>query len=145
MGRVMFPKFRGKLFEDEDQKTTENQILGPGYRHHAPRAWKNASCMDFPNNAPRDFPMNLGHAFGHPCWVKPTLLSQTQVETLTINTSLLHSEFLVQNCGSSRGRQLWSFRRVYIFSLVFQCMFLSLVICFQLLCVTKSFQVRVLR
>jgi len=36
--------------------------------------------------------------------VKPTLLAQTQTETLTINTSLPHLEILVQNCVSSRGR-----------------------------------------
>jgi len=52
-------------------------------------------------------------------WVKLAFLAQTQLETLTINTILPHSEFLVQNCGSSIGRQLWSFRRVSIFSLIF--------------------------
>jgi hypothetical protein len=52
-------------------------------------------------------------------WVKPALLAQTQVETLTINTSLPYSEFLVLNSGSSRGRKLWRFRRVFIFSLIF--------------------------
>jgi len=38
MGRILFPKFRGKLFENEDLKTTENRRFGPRYRHHAPRA-----------------------------------------------------------------------------------------------------------
>jgi len=30
MGGIMFPKYRGKLFEDEDLKTTENQKISPG-------------------------------------------------------------------------------------------------------------------
>jgi len=42
MGGIMFPKYRGKLFEDEDLKTTENRRLSPGNRLHAPRAWENA-------------------------------------------------------------------------------------------------------
>jgi len=42
MGGILFPKYRGKLCEDEDLKTTENQRLGPEERHNAPRAWKNA-------------------------------------------------------------------------------------------------------
>jgi len=46
MGRILFPKCRGKLFEDEDLKTTENQRLNPGYRHHAPRAWKGLCCLN---------------------------------------------------------------------------------------------------
>jgi len=41
------------------------------------------------------------------------------VRKLTINTSIPHLEFLVQNCDSSGGMQLWSFRRVSIFSLIF--------------------------
>jgi len=36
MGGILFPKFRGKLFED--LKTTENWRLGPGNRPHAPSA-----------------------------------------------------------------------------------------------------------
>jgi len=32
-------------------------------------------------------------------WVKPALLAQTQVKTLTINTSIPRLEFLVQNCA----------------------------------------------
>jgi len=38
MGGIMFPKYRGKLFEDEDLKMTENRRLGPEGRHNAPRA-----------------------------------------------------------------------------------------------------------
>jgi len=34
MGGILFPRFRGKLFENEDLKTTENRRLGPGNRHH---------------------------------------------------------------------------------------------------------------
>jgi len=82
---------------------------------HAPRA-----CIGSANYVPRAC-KKLGRSclFLLPFWVKPTLLAQTQVETLTINTDLPHSKFLVQNCGSSRGRQLWSFKRVFIFSLSF--------------------------
>jgi len=29
MGGILFPKYRGKLFEDEDLKATENRRLGP--------------------------------------------------------------------------------------------------------------------
>jgi len=29
VGVILFPKYRRKLFEDEDLKTTENQRLGP--------------------------------------------------------------------------------------------------------------------
>ncbi|AES66310.1 transmembrane protein, putative [Medicago truncatula] len=45
--------------------------------------------------------------------------SPYQLETFTINTSLPHSELLVQNCDSTSGRQLWNFGRVSIFSLIF--------------------------
>jgi len=47
MGGILFPKYQGKLFEDEDLKTTENRRSGPENIHHAPRA----------------FTMRLGHAF----------------------------------------------------------------------------------
>jgi len=39
MGGILFPKYRGKLFEDEDLKTTENRRLGPEERQNAPRAF----------------------------------------------------------------------------------------------------------
>jgi len=42
MGGILFPKFQGMLFEDEDLKTTKNQRLGLGNKCFAPRAWKNA-------------------------------------------------------------------------------------------------------
>ena len=51
MGGVLFPKYRDKLFEDEDLKPTENRRLGPGERHHAPRGME--KC--------------LGHGFYIPC------------------------------------------------------------------------------
>ena len=104
------------------------------------------SCAWHTNNVPRA-PENSGHIciFLFIFWVNHALFAQTQVETLTINISLPHSEFLVQNWSSSRGRRLWSLRSVSIFSLIFQGMFLSLVICYQLPYVTKSFQVSVLR
>jgi len=38
MGGIMFPKYRGKLFEDEDLRTTKNWRLGPEERQNAPRA-----------------------------------------------------------------------------------------------------------
>jgi len=40
MGGLMFPKYRGKLFEDKDLKTMENQRLSPEGRHHVPRAFE---------------------------------------------------------------------------------------------------------
>jgi len=48
-------------------------------------------------------------------WVKHALLAQTQAETLTINTSLPHSEFLVQNCGSSEEGDFGALRE-FIYS-----------------------------
>jgi len=90
---------------------------------HVPRAWFLQTMRLTHGHAPREFSMH-SHALGtlamHPVhlkkcraqasflaflWVKPALLAQTQVETFTINTSLRHSEFLVQKCGSSRERQ----------------------------------------
>jgi len=41
MGGILFPKYRGKLFEDEDLKMTENRRLGSEERQNTPRAWKN--------------------------------------------------------------------------------------------------------
>jgi len=35
----MYPKYRGKLFEDEDLKMAENRRLGPQERQNAPRAF----------------------------------------------------------------------------------------------------------
>lgn len=89
------------------------------------------TCARHANHAPRASE-NVGrnHLFLLLFWVKPALLSQTQVETLTINIRFPHSKFLVQNYGSSRGRRHWIFRRVSIFSLIFYDMFLSLVIWF---------------
>ena len=110
------------------------------FTYHAPREY-----IGVHSNVPRAC-KNAGRncLFLLLCWVKPALLAQIQVENLTINNSLPHSEFHVQNYGCSRGRQLWNFLRVSIFSLIFQGMFLSLAICFQLPCGTKPFQVRVL-
>jgi len=144
VGGILFSKYRGKLFEDEDLKTIENRRLGPEERQNAPRASKKRLWHENTLHAPREFPMRLGHASRNalcaPCichaphackklgrnflfllslCVKPALLTQTQVETLTVNTSIPHSEFLVKNWSSSRGRQLWSFGSVFIFSLIF--------------------------
>jgi hypothetical protein len=153
-GRNYVPKFRGKLFEDEDLKRHKIGKFGPMKWCHAPSTWEKClarekilghgihrPCAQGIFHASRAWFVRHSHA---PCavsmrpihmkmvllWVKPALFAQTQVETLTKYTSLPHSEFLVQNCGSSKGRQLWSFRRVSIFSLIFEGMFLSLVICF---------------
>jgi len=38
VGGILFPKYRGKLFEDEDLKTTENWRLGPEERQNVPWA-----------------------------------------------------------------------------------------------------------
>jgi hypothetical protein len=40
MGGILFPKYRGKSFEDEDLKTTENRRLGTGNKCYVPREWK---------------------------------------------------------------------------------------------------------
>jgi len=53
MGRILFQKYRGKLFEDEDRKMSENQRLGPEERQNAPRAWKNAWGMNLAIHVPR--------------------------------------------------------------------------------------------
>jgi len=98
MGGILFPKIWGKLFEDEDLKTMENQRLDQGNKWYAPRA-----CKLLYSHAPRAFVMsprackNVGRncLFMLPCWAKPTVLAQIQVETLTIITSLPHSEFQV--------------------------------------------------
>ena len=63
-GGILFPKYRGKLFEHKDLKTIENRRLGPKGRQNAPRAWEKRLGHAFPNHAPREFPMCLGHAFG---------------------------------------------------------------------------------
>jgi len=72
-------------------------------------------------------------------WVKPALLAQTQVETLTINTTLPHLEILVQKCGSSTGKQLWSFMRVFYVLLDFLGHVFIFSNSFYLPCITKSF------
>ncbi|AES70280.1 hypothetical protein MTR_3g050830 [Medicago truncatula] len=83
-------------------------------------AFAKLSCARHAGNVPRA-PENLRHIclFLLLFWVKPALLAQTQVETLTINTNFPHSEFLVENCSSSKGRRLWNFGRVFIFSFIF--------------------------
>jgi len=63
VGGILFPKYRGRLFEDEDLKTTENQRLGPEKRQNVPRAWK------FTFHAPRAFLISLGHAKN--CTMRP--------------------------------------------------------------------------
>jgi len=40
MGEIMFPMYRGKLFEDEDLKTTKNRRLGPEGGQNAPMAFE---------------------------------------------------------------------------------------------------------
>jgi len=126
IGRNSVPKFRGKFFEDEDLKTTKIREIGPK---------KEQSCaqgMAIRPYAPRICAklhyMRLGHALCAPSisnargaclilfvlWVYPAFLAQTQLEISIINTSIPHSEFLVQNGGRSRGRLLWSFGRIYL-------------------------------
>jgi hypothetical protein len=46
VGGILFPKYRGKLYEDEYLKTTKNRRFDPKERQNAPRA----------------FEMHLGHA-----------------------------------------------------------------------------------
>jgi len=38
MGGILFPKYQGKLFEDEDLKMTENRRLGTEERYNVPKA-----------------------------------------------------------------------------------------------------------
>jgi hypothetical protein len=61
-------------------------------------ALSSLSCAKHAENVPRASE-NAGHKrlFLILFWVKPALLAQTQVETLTINTNLPHSKFLVQD------------------------------------------------
>ena len=53
MGGIMFPKYRDKLFEDEDIKTTENRRLGPEERQNACRAFEKFLGHDLESHAPR--------------------------------------------------------------------------------------------
>jgi len=56
----MFPKYRGKLFEDENLKITENQILGLEERQNAFKMrLGHAKKMQY---APRAFAMRPVHA-----------------------------------------------------------------------------------
>jgi len=63
MGGIMFPKYRGKLFEGEDLKSTENQRLRLEERQNVPRAFEKCLGHDLVSHAPREFHMCLGHAF----------------------------------------------------------------------------------
>ena len=40
VGGIMLPKYRGKLFEDQDLKTIKYRRLSPEGRHNAPRAFQ---------------------------------------------------------------------------------------------------------
>jgi len=107
-GKNFVPKFRGKLFEDEDLKRRKIRECGPRKRWHAPNAWFSMLSHALGTLAMR--PVHFEKCWAQASfpaflWVKPTILAQTQVETLTINTSLRHSEFFVQNCSISRERQ----------------------------------------
>jgi len=61
MGGILFPKYRGKLFEDEDLKTTENWRLGPEGRQNAPRTFEKCLGHVLTSHAPRAFSMHLGN------------------------------------------------------------------------------------
>jgi hypothetical protein len=62
MEGIMFPKYRGKLFEDEDLKTMINRKLGPKEIQNAPRAFETCLAHDMTSHVPREFIMRLGHA-----------------------------------------------------------------------------------
>ena len=119
------PKFRGKLFEDEDLKTTENQRLGPEERQNGPRVFEKCLGHDLASHVPRAFTMCLGHETfftlirrgdflcgpcmkksGRNClflllfWVKPTLLAQTQA----------HYKYQSSSFRISRSEP-WQFKR----------------------------------
>ncbi len=55
IGRNSIPKFRGKLFEYEDLKTTEIGEIGPGSTQEC------AYDMELHYHAPRASMMRLGH------------------------------------------------------------------------------------
>jgi hypothetical protein len=61
MGGIMFPKYQGKLFEDEDLKPTENRGMGPEERHHVPRAFEKCLGHNLAIQASRACTMRLGH------------------------------------------------------------------------------------
>jgi len=79
----MFPKYRGKLFEDENLKITENQILGLEERQNAFKmrlghAKKNAICTPCICYAPRACKKSGRNClFLLPKWVKPALVAKT--------------------------------------------------------------------
>jgi hypothetical protein len=61
-GGIMFPKFQGKLFEDEDLKRWKIGDLDPRNRCHAPRAWiSQPICLVF-YYAPKASYMGHSHA-----------------------------------------------------------------------------------
>ena len=105
-GRNSIPKFRDKLFEDENLKRRKIEETGPRKQHHACRAHamrlEHGFCytpMRLEHGACAPSIQNTWGASVFSCflWVKPAFLAQTQLETLNINTSLPHSEFLIQN------------------------------------------------
>jgi len=53
MGGILFPNFRGKLFEDKDLKTKEKRILVLEERQNAPRAFEKCLGHDLASHAPR--------------------------------------------------------------------------------------------
>jgi len=128
-GRNCVSRYRGKLFGGKHLKRRKNVEFGPRTHNHAPMAW----FMNI-GHGQLGTHMLLEHVLCASCiqnvWgvkvtflafllVKPAFLAQTQVETLTINTSLPHSEFLVQNWSSSRIRKFLRFGGVFMFSLFF--------------------------
>jgi len=134
----MFPSSEASYLKTNTKNRRKSEKLNPRGSNHAP--WAHVMSLGYGKKLPCALGISKV-ALGAPwacsmcpkhlgagvilcfLWVKLTFLAQTQLETLTINTILPHSEFLVQNCGSSIGRQLWSFRRVSIFSLIFKVYF----------------------
>jgi len=128
MGGILFPKYRSKLFEDEDPKMTENRRLGPEERHDAHREFETCLGHDLTSHAPRAYIMRLGHALslslmriGHflcaPCMQKvgaqhsfsASVLGKSH--TFTPNQGRnSHYKYQPSSFGISRS-ELWQFKR----------------------------------
>jgi hypothetical protein len=121
MGVIMFPKYKGKLFGDEDLKTTENRRLGPEKRHHAPREFEKRLGHDLASHAPRAMHFPYSHApmgfVMHPMHAKHgTQLSFPasalgKARTFSLNPGRnSHYKYQPSSFRISRS-ELWQFKR----------------------------------
>jgi len=108
----MFPEYWGKLFEDENLKTTENQRLSPEGRQNVHVAFEKCLGHDLASHEPREFPMCLGHAFCL-CLMRLGCLScapyaKSRGTTVTCRNS--HYKYQPSSFRISRS-ELWQFKR----------------------------------